>query len=180
MHAIPPESAEASFDQSVRDAQPETESKPASPESGDDSQPTCLTYVGSGERSPGIMLEVDAPVWGVRELFLSSNGELRYRSGDAGENPDVFGLPNQQCDSQVKPEEVSALLDHLMASGACHAPDGALAGGRTLSLCMSPATARCFWSAGVVKPPAWMTTIIRFVRTACRKPGATHPSQGDP
>ncbi len=180
-HATPPESADASFDPSVRDAQPEAESKPASPPSGDDSQPTCPKYISASESSSGFMLEVDGPVWGVRELWLSSNGTFRYRSGEAGKNPDVFGLPDQQCDSQVKPEEVAALMDHLKASGACNASDDtAPASARTLSVCMASAESRCFWSAGFIKPPAWMTTITRFVRRACETTGATHPSPGAP
>ncbi len=183
-HAPPPELADASFDASVRDAQPEAETKPRSPDSGDDSQPTCQTFVASGEWSPGILLEVDSPSWGVRELFLSSNGKLRYRSGEAGENRDVFGLPDEQCDSQVKAEEVSALFDHLKASGFCNAPpqreETLPASARTLTVCMSPVKSRCFWSAVLVTPPAWMKTVTRFVRSACGRAGATHPSQGDP
>lgn len=182
-HATPPASADAPFDPSVHDAQPEAESKPASPASGDDSQPTCPMYVSAPESSSGIMLEVDGPVWGVRELWLSSSGNFRYRSGEAGKNADVFGLPNQQCDSQVNPEEVTALIDHLDASGACNASeseDAAPASARTLSVCMAPVKSRCFWSAGLIKPPVWMTTISRFVRTACERTGATHPSPGAP
>jgi hypothetical protein len=182
-YATPPESADASFDPSVRDAQPEMESKPAGPDSGDHSQRACPSYVSSAEWSPGIMLEVDSPVWGVRELWLSSNGNFRYRSGDSGQNPDVLGLPNRQCDSHVKPEEVSALLGSLEASGACNvskSDDTAPARARTLSVCMAPVESRCFWSASLVKPPAWMTTITRFVRTACETAGATHPSSGAP
>jgi hypothetical protein len=179
-HATPPERADASFESSVWDAQPEMESKPASPESGDDSQTSCGRQ---RTKATGILLEVDSPVWGVRGLFLSTSGEFRYRSGYAGENPYVFGLPDEQCDSQVRPEEVSALFDQLTTSGFCNAPpqseDALPASARTITVCMSPFRSRCSWSAVLVNPPAWMKTVTRFVRSACGRAGATHPSPGD-
>jgi hypothetical protein len=181
-HATPPRSADASFDPPVRDAQPKMEAEPPKPVAADESQPTCPMYVGSDQSSAGIMLEVDGPVWGVRELWLSTDGNLRYRSGETGKNPDAFGLPNQQCNSHVRREDVSALIDQLKASRVCNPleSDSGPASARTLSVCVAAAESRCSWSAALVKTPAWMTAITRFVRTACGQTGATHPSPGAP
>jgi hypothetical protein len=166
-HATAPRSADASFDPPQEDAQP---------------QPTCPVYVGSDQSSSGIMLEVDGPVWGVRELWISTDGNLRYRSGETGKSPDAFGLPNQQCNSHVRPEDMSALIHQLKASRVCNPleSDDAPASARTLTVCVAAAKFRCSWSAALVKTPAWMTAITRFVRTACEQTGATHPSPGAP
>jgi hypothetical protein len=92
------------------------------------------------------MLEVDGPVWGVRELWLSRDGDFRYRSGEAGKSHEVFGLPDEQCDSKVSAEDVSELIDRLKATGACNKAesDAIGASARTLSMCVAAGDLRCF------------------------------------
>ena len=154
--AAPHASADARHASSVSDAQPAA---------AVDSHLACAKSVGSNDSSSGPMLEVDGPVWGVRELWLSNDGDFRYRSGEAGTNLDVFGLPDKQCDSKIGTEDVAALIDRLRATGACTKPESDATGGsaRSLSVCMATGSLRCLWSAMPAKAPVWMTTISGFV-----------------
>src|SRR5580704_5107505 len=50
---------------------------PSVSDAGVDSHLLCPRSVGGSDSSSGLMLEVDGPVWGVRELWLSSDGDFR-------------------------------------------------------------------------------------------------------
>jgi hypothetical protein len=114
---------------------------PPSPASAASSDGVLCRLPQYGAAAPGLVVTfgLDGPVWGVREITLSEDGEATY-GGNLGHPAPGTRFPKAECEGKLTAGDVGELRRALAAADVCHWSEGGTHGAAeawTATLCVS-------------------------------------------